>query len=975
MSRKIVFTEIKCSSPCLKTIILLTINLFFLQSFLKAQLPVVALRDSVFDKYSYNSVVKSNDSSYYVISYNEKNCNALKGVRIIRRISNTIAIIKIEDTIINLTKVSCIEKSAAANNKWKLSSSLEEKEQALLKQKNKSFFFSITATDIDALLASLRQKKVLFEAIFIFKDAQSAVIKCNTATLFKLCLPEPNLLFADLYLEPQTDAMISGYDRSINNINLVDHFLPDANGNGITIGIKEKSMDETDIDLQKRVQPSTLASPEKDFHATTVSTLAGGAGNSFYTGKGAAWKCSFFPSSFSNLFPDNSNLLIQKNVTVQNHSYGTQIQPFYGAEAVSYDVQTVQNRTMLHIFSSGNRGTEAAPSGIFANLNGFANLTGNFKMAKNVITVAAVDTGGNLAAFSSAGPLYDGRLGPQISALGPNGTSEAAAIVSGAVAVLQQVYKDSNVQTTPPASLIKAVLFTASDDIGNKGIDYRSGFGLLNIYNAVNCMLQKKYDGNELQQSQVWTKNLTIPPQAANFKITLTWTDTAALVNDFKALVNNLDLEVVELNSGTVYKPWRLSVFPNIDSLKKLPERKKDSLNTAEQVSIELPAAGQYQIKVTASQILTVNKQPFHIAYSWDTLNTLRFTNPVHPGDIDRMENPNLKIKWKTAVADTNTTANLSVTFDNGQTWQTIGSGIKINSQSFNWVIPEITAIAQLRMECPFGTFFSSRFVIAPLTKINVDYLCQDSLRLSWQKNVFATTYQLYALGDTAFIKSVLNVTDTFIVLNRVLQPENIYAVEPLLPNGLQAARAVAVDVRNQGVDCYYRTLQAETAGDSIKLTLELSFLIAVDSMVFEKVTASGALIRSVARAIPVAGRFIYISFDNSPVSGINYYRAKIWTGGRFVYTETVFVIHNGEKLVLIYPNPAARGQTINFMIKENVGGATLQVADMMGRVMGNYPFNVSVEIKTGAWSSGVYLYRLLNTKGEVTATGKFIIQ
>jgi hypothetical protein len=208
-----------------------------------------------------------------------------------------------------------------------------------------------------------------------------------------------------------------------------------------------------------------------------------------------------------------------------------------------------------------------------------------------------------------------------------------------------------------------------------------------------------------------------------------------------------------------------------------------------------------------------------------------------------------------------------------------------------------------------------------------------------------------------------------------MLHRENIYATQPFLANGLQAARSIAVDVRNQGVDCYYRALLAQTIGDSIELILELSYLSAVDSIVFENVTANGALIKSVASVIPVAGQFSYISFDNSPVTGINYYRAKIWTGGRVVNTDIVFVRHNGKKLILIYPNPVTKGQTINFLIKESVGEATLQVVDIMGRVIGNYPVSISGEIKTGAWPSGIYLYRLLTTKGEVAATGKFIIQ
>jgi hypothetical protein len=113
-------------------------------------------------------------------------------------------------------------------------------------------------------------------------------------------------------------------------------------------------------------------------------------------------------------------------VSVQNHSYGTIIQQFYGAEAVSYDAYTWRNKNYVPVFSAGNKGLESASEGPYTNLNGYANLTGNFKMAKNVITVGAIDNKGDVAPESSAGPMYDGRIAPQLIALGPNGTSDAA---------------------------------------------------------------------------------------------------------------------------------------------------------------------------------------------------------------------------------------------------------------------------------------------------------------------------------------------------------------------------------------------------------------------------------------------------------------------------------------------------------------------------------------------------------------------
>ncbi len=943
---------------------------FSLESSIKAQTPAYTTA-ALFEKYTEKPSPEKNPA-YSIIKFQAGICNDLKQIKIIRSISAGLAVIKTPGKI-NFGPDQCITGIAPANDLWKLSDNFLIKPELLLKKK--ALYFTVTATDLEILITSLRKKAFPLEIVSIFGESESAVLKCSAADFYKYCLPDSTLLFADVYLKAAAEAPVPGYNRDINTINVLDRLIPGATGTDITIGIKENKPNENDIDLQKRILPSPIAATVTEDHATVIATLAGGAGNSFYTGKGSAWKSKFFPSSFSNLFPDSSNLLLQRNVTVQSHAYGTIIQSFYGAEALSYDVQTNLNKNLIHLFSSGNRGTSQGGAGVYSAIPGFANITGNFKMAKNVITVAAVDTAAELAPFSSAGPLHDGRLGPQITALGPNGTSEAAAIVTGAVAVLQQVYKDSSLQSLPPASLIKAILYNTAIDIGSKGIDFRSGYGLMDIFSAVRLMQEKKFDSAQLQQSQVWTKNITIPSQAANLKITLAWTDTAASVNNNKALVNDLDLELTEINPGSVFKPWVLSSFPNVDSLKKLPVRKRDSLNTAEQVSIDLPAAGAYQIKVSANQIQTGNKQLFHIAYTWDTLNILRFTNPAHPGDIIREENPNLKIKWKIAVADTNTLGDLSASFDNGNTWQIIGAGLKLHRQFFNWAIPDTTAIAQLRMECPFGDFYSLPFVIAPLTKIKVDYLCTNTTRLSWQRNELTSSYRVFALGDTAFIKPVFNVTDTFIVINRTLRPENIFAVEPIINSGVLVARSEAIDVRNQGVNCYYRTLLAETAGDSIKLTLELSLQAETDSITFEKTNATGTVLSQLQKTITAAGQSLYVVYDNLPFSGVNYYRAKIWIGGNFFYTDIVSVIHSGNKLLFLYPNPIAKGENINFLFKEKAGDVNILITDAQGRVKGRFPMNAFGEIKTAAWASGIYFYKLFNTKDFNTESGKFIIQ
>jgi hypothetical protein len=868
----------------------------------------------------------------------------------------------------------CVTSLSPANNFWKLSPLLEKHLNQV--QKQKAFSFTIVANRLEVLLQSLNGKQIPYQVINKFPATNAAVIRCNAADFSSVILNENELVFADEFISAKPDEMVIGYDRSINQLNHADYYFPNADGHGITIGIKENKINETDIDLQQRIQPSILASAVGDNHATTVSSLAGGAGNSFYTGKGVAHKCNFLPSSFSNLFPDSSALLLQKNVSVQNHSYGTVIQSFYGAEAMSYDVQTAQNKNLVHLFSSGNSGTAAATTGSYANLNGFANLTGNFKMAKNVVTVAAVDTGINLTPFSSSGPLYDGRIAPQVAALGPNGTSEAAAIVSGTVAVLQQVYKDSNAQAIPPASLMKAVLYNSCDDIGRKGIDYHSGYGLVNEYAAIRCLQQKHYDGGSLQQAQTWTKNITLPAQSANLKITLCWTDTAAQVNNSKALVNDLDIELTELTSGAVYRPWVLSSAANIDSLIKLPVRRKDSLNTSEQISIELPVAGVYQINVIGSKVSTAQVQPFHIAFGWDTLNKLQFTNPVAAGDIDPDEYPVQTVRWSVALADTNAIGTISVTYNGGQSWQTIANNIALKNKRFRWVLPDTTAIAQLRMQTPFGTFVSERFVLAKVSKLKVDFLCTDSFRVSWQRNRLASQYQLFSLrSDTAFIKPTLVTNDTFVVLRRSLHAENIYAVQPILSGGPQAARSIAVNILNQGVNCYYNTLLASLVGDDVLLSLELNYTVGVDSIRFEKVNGSGIPLYTIATQNAISGQKIYTTVAAMPASGINYYRAAIWIGGRVVYTEIVSVQATGNQQIIVYPNPVLRGRDINFIMRDAAGQGVLQISDMAGRIIRKQTVILAGTIATHGLPAGVYLYQLFAEDNSRLATGKILVQ
>src|SRR5690606_973617 len=127
-------------------------------------------------------------------------------------------------------------------------------------------------------------------------------------------------------------------------------------------------------------------------HATVITTLIAGGGHSSYKGKGVAFKADYTSSDFTGVLPDADDIYRSNDIRVQNHSYGAALQPWYGINARAFDLSANSNPSLLHVFSSGNSGTIIPGEGVYAGINGYSNLTGNMKMAKNTLLVGAIDS-------------------------------------------------------------------------------------------------------------------------------------------------------------------------------------------------------------------------------------------------------------------------------------------------------------------------------------------------------------------------------------------------------------------------------------------------------------------------------------------------------------------------------------------------------------------------------------------------------
>ena len=115
---------------------------------------------------------------------------------------------------------------------------------------------------------------------------------------------------------------------------------------------------------------------------------------------------------------------------------------------MSIGAEIAVSRGMICLNSAGNEGqSNQCTLGIPAD-------------AEHVLTVGAVDGSGNRAQFSSVGPTYDGRIKPDVMAMGQdtfvadasgdyyngNGTSFSTPVMAGAVTCLRQAYPYATVQ-------------------------------------------------------------------------------------------------------------------------------------------------------------------------------------------------------------------------------------------------------------------------------------------------------------------------------------------------------------------------------------------------------------------------------------------------------------------------------------------------------------------------------------------------
>ncbi|WP_298417892.1 S8 family serine peptidase [uncultured Kordia sp.] len=538
-------------------------------------------------------------------------------------------------------------------------------------------------------------------------------------------------------------------------------------GAGIGIMVRDDGVVGPHIDFQGRLDNSgavTLAQT----HGDRVAGVSSGAGNLDPTTRGMAAGSDAYIVDYDPSFLDapTTNLINNGSVQITNSSYSNGCNAGYSVVANRLDDQMNTRPELLHVFSAGNSGTTNCGYGA-GNLWG--NITGGHKQGKNVITVANTYFDGQIEVSSSRGPATDGRIKPDISAYGrdvtttienneyqvTNGTSFSAPAIAGISAQLYEAYGNLNGGAFPDASLIKAAMLNTTNDLGNAGPDFIFGWGMVNGLRAAMLLEDGHYLDDTVAQGANNNHSITIPANTKEVRFMVYWSDEAAAPGASTALVNDLDLVVTD-PGNTTHQPWVLNTIANAALLNLPAARGADHLNNMEQVLIDNPAAGTYNINVAGFNV-PVGPQKYYVVYEVIT-EGLTLTYPI--GGEQFVPGTQEVIHWDTTHDSNVVTLEYSV--DNGSNWTSITTSAP-GTTNYRWIVP-LNVSGQCLVRATTGSFTDQspeNFSIAQrVTGVSIQSVCPTEATITWNAVANATSYDVYVLGEK-YMEVIGNSTTT----------------------------------------------------------------------------------------------------------------------------------------------------------------------------------------------------------------------
>jgi PKD repeat protein len=609
--------------------------------------------------------------------------------------------------------------------------------------------------------------------------------------------------------------------EDLNNNNIASHHhvapvhssLPGyygLDGDGVTIAVGDICFADNHIDFQGRVTKIAASWVGDSDHGKHVTGTIAGAGNVDDRYRGLAYKADIVSGIF-----DHTEEYIDDHpeVVLSTHSHGGGMgfcdgDPYYWGQYTDISAESDQrlhNKPyLMDTRSCANSHTRSC----YIPGTSYKQIGAKYTSAKNCISVGARTDPyrylSNFNNFYAKGPTLDGRIKPELVALGEltscsydneytskTGTSMATPLIAGILTLMHQKYKQDHNGDYPDNALMKAIACNTARDIGNSGPDFANGFGYINARRAVNAVSEGRFASAELSQGGSFDYTINVPDNVKELKVLICWNDPAGNPQVVRALVNDLNLTVTSPNNEVIL-PWVLDT-----ALAHIPDqatRGVDSINNIEQVTISNPASGTYTATITGHELPNGGTQKVWITYDYIMKNEISLTYPIGGESFNPGEKVILSWDFDDSYASENS---LAYSTDNGSTWTSLfnNNWYHLDYRFYVFNMPDVQS-SECLVKVTYGDSvrISAPFTIMDKPENTVAVYPNDStVEFSWSPVNGADGYNVYKLGEK-YMELVGSTTDRKYTITGldISEGNEWFAVSSKLGNG-ESRRTLAI--------------------------------------------------------------------------------------------------------------------------------------------------------------------------------------
>ena len=646
---------------------------------------------------------------------------------------------------------------------------------------------------LTAIKVSLIQAGILLEESERLAAGNILSLRASPDELIKLAA----LPFIQ-YIQPvASDKILNEKSRFMSGAFLLN--APVANGGynlkgkGVVVGVGDDADPSLHPDLADRIinrTPGIINS-----HGAHVSGTIAGAGLLQPDRRGFAPLATIVSQLFSGIWMNAAQYIQDFGMVITNNSYGAvegdcDYNGVYDLYSQMLDEEAFEFPQLLNVFASGNSGDDMC-SPLPEHYN---TILGSYQPAKNVITVGRTDYNQLASGSSSSGPVKDGRLKPEITALGivestdagsnyfgAYGTSQSAPAISGGLALLYERYRQLFSGNNPNGALMKCILLNGARDIGTKGPDYRHGYGFIHLENSIRILNNHQYFGGSMAQGGTKDSVITVPAGTALLKVMLYWHDPAASPLAAKTLINDLDLEVIRPDGTTIVYPKKLNPANPENAATEGP----DHINNSEQLVIETPQPGNYTIRIKGYEILSTPQQAYYTTF--DFVPTGVYLRTPVAGDTWSISSPDefgivgVIISWDDEGTGAGTYT-LEYSIDNGGSWNTIVNNLADNDRYLGWRPPAGTATneARVRITKNNTAFTSTSGIFSILNRPAYTIAanpCEGYITVNWTAVPGADDYEIIMKQGPQMVSVAVVVPPVFTYTISGLNKDSTYYV------------------------------------------------------------------------------------------------------------------------------------------------------------------------------------------------------